>query len=36
MKLLADYERGLQEYTYLSLNGLKLVPLTNGLALEQN
>ena len=23
MKLLADYERGLQEYTYLSLNGVK-------------
>ena len=23
MKLLADYERGLQEYTYLSLNGIK-------------
>jgi arginine decarboxylase len=36
MKLLADYERGLQEYTYLSLNGLKPVPITNGLALEQN
>ena len=26
MKLLADYERLLQEYTYLSLNGTKLVP----------
>jgi arginine decarboxylase len=36
MKLLADYERGLQEYTYLSLNGLKPVPITNGLALAQN
>ncbi|MEP6710064.1 MAG: biosynthetic arginine decarboxylase [Verrucomicrobiota bacterium] len=36
MKLLADYERGLQEYTYLSLNGLKPVPITNGLALEQS
>ena len=36
MKLLADYERGLQEYTYLSLNGLKPMPITNGLALEQN
>jgi arginine decarboxylase len=36
MKLLADYERGLQEYTYLSLNGLKPIPITNGLALEQN
>jgi arginine decarboxylase len=36
MKLLADYERGLQEYTYLSLNGLKPVPITNGLALVQN
>ena len=36
MKLLADYERGLQEYTYLSLNGPKPVPITNGLALVQN
>ena len=36
MKLLADYERGLQEYTYLSLNDLKPVPITNGLALAQN
>ena len=26
MKLLSDYERLLQEYTYLSLNGTKLVP----------
>jgi arginine decarboxylase len=26
MKLLADYERLLQEFTYLSLNGTKLVP----------
>jgi arginine decarboxylase len=26
MRLLADYERLLQEYTYLSLNGTKLVP----------
>src|SRR5205823_3690527 len=26
MKLLADYERLLQEYTYLSLNGTKLIP----------
>src|SRR5205823_11439640 len=25
MKLLADYERGLQEYTYLSLNGTRPV-----------
>jgi arginine decarboxylase len=36
MKLLADYERGLQEYTYLSLNDLKPMPITNGLALAQN
>jgi arginine decarboxylase len=28
MKLLADYERGLQEYTYLSLNGVKPAPAT--------
>ncbi|MEY2491811.1 MAG: arginine decarboxylase [Verrucomicrobiota bacterium] len=28
MKLLADYERGLQEYTYLSLNGVKPPPAT--------
>lgn len=27
MKLLADYERGLQEYTYLSLNGVKTAPV---------
>lgn len=27
MKLLSDYERGLQEYTYLSLNGGKPPPL---------
>jgi len=26
MRLLSDYERLLQEYTYLSLNGTKLVP----------
>jgi len=26
MKLLSDYERLLQEYTYLSLNGNKPVP----------
>ena len=26
MKLLADYERLLQEYTYLSFNGAKLPP----------
>src|SRR5437588_7615261 len=28
MKLLADYERGLQEYTYLSLNGVKATSTT--------
>jgi arginine decarboxylase len=26
MKLLSDYERLLQEYTYLSLNGMKAAP----------
>jgi len=26
MKLLSDYERLLQEYTYLSLNGTKPLP----------
>ena len=26
MKLLSDYERSLQEYTYLSLNGIKASP----------
>ena len=28
MKLLADYERGLQGYTYLSLNGANTPPAT--------
>jgi arginine decarboxylase len=36
MKLLADYERGLQGYTYLSLNGAKpVLPVPDGLALQQ-
>ena len=30
MKLLSDYERLLQEYTYLSLNGTKVVPPPGG------
>jgi arginine decarboxylase len=36
MKLLADYERGLQGYTYLSLDGSRpTLPVPDGLALQQ-
>jgi arginine decarboxylase len=36
MKLLGDYERGLQGYTYLSLNGARpVLPVPDGLALQQ-